>query len=550
MQLHAQGCITQRLQVGRLQACDALEVGHAAITHHAPRLCTHFGLGVRQQARHSQRVEEARPIGLGFAPDDDAQAPHSVYARQQRRGGIGGNLHELLAASAAARGEFQVRILAHATVRVAQQASQLVHRAQAHAFRKQALGLDHQRIEVRGLRGYAPQAAFAGLVPTSDPVADVQAAIAAKVAVRGQRAPSPTLDRPGCVARPIGLHAKRQHAAPLRCAHEVAQEEASSILVTLHESGRVQARAWIARQARRTIGDVGARRQHIRCLSGKVRQPQALVIPRTAQVRLLDPLVRLTPADLGGFDHMHPTRTVATVRVVVAGPQVAPIVEGQFLRIAQARGVDLEVAAVEVRAQHSARVRTVEQHAFLVDDLEAAIADRPIQQAIGAELNAVHVVAQQGHADAPTRALLRALIGLQIAVGVGELPHGRDAGVPDLTLVLEQACSNAIGSCAEAVRKDLVAVDLAVSVGVHEHLDALVLALKARELITQVLAEHGHAILDAARGEIVLQPVHVLADVGDTCVVAERLRHIHLAIARNPEADRMRQLRLGCEGLR
>src|SRR5688572_29618712 len=107
--------------------------------------------------------------------------------------------------------------------------------------------------------------------------------------------------------------------------------------------------------------------------------PQLLAIPGAA---IVEPLEADAPAAVGAGNDRHEARAVAAVAVVVAGEQVAPLVERELLRVAQPAVHDLEIAAVELAAQHCAFVRIGERLVAL-DDVEAAVADREIEAAVG-----------------------------------------------------------------------------------------------------------------------------------------------------------------------
>ena len=145
----------------------------------------------------------------------------------------------------------------------------------------------------------------------------------------------------------MGFTRKRADAAVGRAAAEIDEEEA--ILEMLG-----QARAGIVRQARRAVGEVGDRRHDVGRLAGVVRVPDLLAVQRAAVGQVL---VGHPPAAVAPFDDVDPAGLVAAVGVVVAGEEVAVVVERQLLRIAQAGGEHLQVRAIELAAQHRAGLR-------------------------------------------------------------------------------------------------------------------------------------------------------------------------------------------------
>ena len=306
----------------------------------------------------------------------------------------------------------------------------------------------------------------------------------------------------------------------------------------------VQPRARVVGQARGAAREVGDGRHDVGRLAGVGRMPELLRVPRSAQVRAVDPLVRIAPAAVAALDHVDPTRAVAAVGVVVAGPQVAVVVEGQLLRIAQAGGEDLEVGAVELAAQHRTRVR-VRVGLALVFDVEAAVADREVEPPVDPQLDAVQVVAEQRDVDAIARLQDLARIGHAVAVVVPQEPQVRDAAVVQVAATRQQPGRDAVGVLVEAVGEDLRGVGHAVAVRVGQETQALVfdrVALVAR--LALVRAHHLQALLHRARGEIFVEPARVLAHVGHSGVEPEGLGYVHATALVEPEGDRVGEQRL------
>jgi len=80
--------------------------------------------------------------------------------------------------------------------------------------------------------------------------------------------------------------------------------------------------------------------------------------------------------------------------------RIAVIVEGQFLRIAQADVNDFHVAAIGIATQNCAAIGEVKLLSFLVLHVQATIADAEIELAIGAHAQTVQVVANEGNVNA------------------------------------------------------------------------------------------------------------------------------------------------------
>ena len=161
-----------------------------------------------------------------------------------------------------------------------------------------------------------------------------------------------------------------------------------------------QADARVISQPGRAVGQVGDRRHDVGRLTGKRRVPELFLVPRPARVRGFEELVADPPAAIAAFDEIDPACAVAAIGVVIAGEQVAELIERQLLRVAQAGGKDLELGAVGVAAQDRAGIRHGERFAVNGCHVEAAVADAEIEPAVGPELEAVQVVAQKPDVNA------------------------------------------------------------------------------------------------------------------------------------------------------
>src|SRR5262249_15980 len=114
------------------------------------------------------------------------------------------------------------------------------------------------------------------------------------------------------------------YAAAGRSAAEIDEKE--MVIVFFR-----QAEARIKRQPRRAVSEIGNGRDDVRGLPVVLRMPELLAVPGPAVRKVL---VIHPPAALAPFDQIHPAGLVAAVGIVVAGKQVAELVEGQLLGIA------------------------------------------------------------------------------------------------------------------------------------------------------------------------------------------------------------------------
>jgi hypothetical protein len=141
----------------------------------------------------------------------------------------------------------------------------------------------------------------------------------------------------------------------------------------------------------------------------------------------------------------HPA-IVGAGRVVVGGKQIAGVVEGQFLRIAQAEAEQFEIPAVGFASQHTAAVGDFDDDAFAIGDVEAAVAEAHVDPAVGPEGEPVEVMA----GDADVHAEARGENGPGRGGTGGEPPQVRDVGEPEMSVVGEDPGGGAVGDRVKA----------------------------------------------------------------------------------------------------
>jgi hypothetical protein len=324
------------------------------------------------------------------------------------------------------------------------------------------------------------------------------------------------------------------HAAVGGAAAEVTQEEAVA-------EAFGQTLAWIVDEPRRAIREVHDRRHDPRWLTGMASMPHLLAIPRAAVV---EPLVADAPAAVGTRHDVHEARAVATVAVVVAREQIAPLVKREFLWVAQAAVHDFEVAAVEFAAQHGAFV-WIREGAVALLDVEAAIADREVEAAIRADNEAVQVVADQRRVHAVAIVQHLDVVRDAVVVGIAQFVELGDIREVDVVANRQHAGGDAVGQFVELVGKHRRTIERAVPVGVDEHADALGERAVLRDVVWDVLLVLRDAVRDRQTREIRVLPLHVAARVEDAIVDAERLGHVEAAFAVDREGDRIAEVRLG-----
>ncbi len=303
------------------------------------------------------------------------------------------------------------------------------------------------------------------------------------------------------------------------------------------------------------------RQLRVRRLAG-VHFPELLRVPRA---ELRQELPADAPAIIGALDDVHPARLVAAIRVVVAGEEIAHVIESKRLGIAQAFREQLELRPVRLGAKHRAIVLRLDRLAALRRHARAAVGDRPVEPAVGAHLDPVHVVpaVRDVHAEAG-RDRGAARCRLTRRRRRGEFPEVRDAGEIDVPARGEHARRDAGFDEVEALSEDDGSVRHTVAVAILHEPDALgfdreilpvvvpvtveilVLAVGFERRVARVhLSHEGPAIRHRAKRERRQQPVHVLANVRDRSAAPPRLHDISAAVFIERKRDDVLDQRLG-----
>ena len=242
------------------------------------------------------------------------------------------------------------------------------------------------------------------------------------------------------------------------------------------------------------------------------------------------------PAGIGAFDDVHHAGGVALVGVIVHREAVAEIVEGDLLRITQAEVDDFEVRAVRLEAEDRAAVTGVVLLPFLGGEIETTVADGAPDATVGADGEAVHVVA--GERDAHAEAVFDDLASRLDAVLLGVLHHPelRDTGEVDRVVPGHDAGARAVEHVVEAAGEDLVRREGAVGLLPADMTDEL--GLRGHPFMGTLgfpLLVQGQTVGGGRRGEIVVIPIEVVTVVLDAEAEAVRLGDIHGTVV--AEAD-------------
>ena len=513
------------------------------IAREARRQAAHLDVLVGQM-RHNGVIGLGEPLArIRCAPRLHAERPECMEARLDRLPGIGGGLCKQVGDLRAAARQFQVRALADAHVGVRHALEEERVRLLGEAVAHQVLrGAD---VHVLNLGGIPQREDLPGAVafPAVRPVADVHPAVPAEVDVGGKHFLHELVRIGHLVAGALGLDGEGEDLAVLVATEEVAEEEV--VLVSVRKSeARIEGHACGA------VGEVldgwqVPRRAH--GVGGVPLPPAALLVPRSALVAAFERLVVHVPARLAAFHDVDDARAVAAVGVVVAGEEVAPLVEGQFLRIPQRMREDLQARAVRLAAEDGTREDALEVLPLLVGDVVAAVADRPVDAAVGPGGQAVHVVPAQRGAHAEAGEHLLAHVGDAGARGVLEAPQVRDARVPDRTIEIHHARARAVERLIDGAAEGRHLVRHAVTVRVDEVRDPVLLlavVVHATGALGRPLLVHLQAVLHRLQLEVVLEPELGGAVVLDTLLLAERFGDVDRAVVGDAEGDGVLHQRL------
>ncbi len=183
------------------------------------------------------------------------------------------------------------------------------------------------------------QPPFAFAFPAVHPVRHVDVAVVTEFDVGPEDRPDELVGVCQLERGSFRFHRETADAAVTSRAAEVAHEEVT--LVSIRKSD-----AWVVGQSGGAVAEIDDRRNDVSGLHGRgfivgsIRVPHAFAVPRSA---IFEVLKVHPPTCVAAFDDIHPPSHVATVGVVLAGKQVAIVIECQLLRIAKSVGEHFEV---------------------------------------------------------------------------------------------------------------------------------------------------------------------------------------------------------------
>ena len=230
-------------------------------------------------------------------------------------------------------------------------------------------------------------------------------------------------------------------------------------------------RAGVVFKTGRTVGVVQPCRQEVGGLAGEMRFPKPLAHPRAVEPHVL---VVTTPAAVARLGEVDEALAFARlVGVVIHADEIAVFVKGGLLDVAIAKGINLETTAVGLDAERGTGVGIEKAAALLRHDIQALVADTPIDAAIGSHHQAVHVMTGIAQVVAETVHDDFADVGHAVVVGVLEPPEvGHDRRV-DPAVMVHHARGDA-GDCGvKTLRENGHLVGRAVAIRVAQLVDPL-----------------------------------------------------------------------------
>ena len=186
-----------------------------------------------------------------------------------------------------------------------------------------------------------------------------------------------------------------------------------------------------------------------------------------------DVLITDAPAAIRPFDDVIPLRRVTVIGVVVAGVEIAVIVEAELLRVAETIREHFEVCPVRIAAQHTARIRISKLFTLFRNDVETAIAAGKIKFPIRPESQPVQIMAFKTKSHPVTGRHDFAFIahaGFPVVAQHPQVGHVCKINIP---LPLEHPGGNAIFQRIETIRPDHRAVASPTAGTVFEQPDAV-----------------------------------------------------------------------------
>ncbi len=282
-------------------------------------------------------------------------------------------------------------------------------------------------------------------LPSSHEIADEDATVEGILDIRRGDAPSELAGVGHFHACPFRFHGEGPDSRVCGSAAIVTDQEAAFFPLQKADAGMVG-------QAGRAGGQVVGRWQDVGWLVIVLRFPHFLSHPAVGW-KLLESdlavegvhcLVLHLPSGIAALDEINDPRRVTHVRVVINAESIAKLIEGYLLGIPETCVHELEAGPVRLKAEGSSLVRVVVGFALVRGQRHAAVADGAVDPPVRAEGEAVEIVAGNGNTDAEAVLDYFPLVGLAVAVGIGEAVDVRDTRKVEGAVVVENARCRAV----------------------------------------------------------------------------------------------------------
>lgn len=208
---------------------------------------------------------------------------------------------------------------------------------------------------------------------------------------------------------------------------------------------------------------------------------------------------------------------------------------------------NFESGAVGEAAHNGTGVGLVDETAVKGLDMDTAIADGEIEPAVGAFAEPVEVVSEEIDVNTESGIQDLAGIGVSVAVFILEFPEVGNAGVVEIAAIHENARADAGEGVAEAVGVDGCLVGVAVTIGVDDLANAILGVAIGGELIAEVSFHGDQTVINGAVGEVIDEPVGVIAHIGDAVLMAVGFGDIEVALFVHVKTYRIGQHGFGGE---
>ena len=261
-------------------------------------------------------------------------------------------------------------------------------------------------------------------------------------------------------------------------------------------------------------------------------------------------------AALGDVDEAFPL--LPQVAIVVHGEEVAVVIEGDFLRIAQAGGIDLQIRSVGVHPQDAAGVRVPKDSAFAIGDREPVVAAGEVEFPVGPHDESVQVVAIEGGVDSEPAEFR--LLGVRdaIVIGVAKPLQFRIARDPHRVVPGQHSGDDSGDLLIETLGEELRAVGMPVVLRVIQSADAFLHRFQIVPIVHPVAVEiaeprsifltpfrsHPSAegvaeVSNGLVGQVFHQPFPVATDVDVHRAASRRFGDIQHALVVETQSDRI-----------